>query len=152
MSLEPNLTLQGNWDFLWSGNFARGTDAIGRKIPIPEIIVPVLADTDLIAVRCDSNSAPDRWVASGWISGWIPDATYANSPYLSRVGGSQRLYLFSTTQCRFGDFGTPYQLRINAPRYLDDFQIEIYEYIGLGEPSIAGKLNAIHDQILQGQV
>lgn len=149
MSLIPQLNNQDNWELLYSQSFSRASTPTGAKVPIPVTFVPIEPDEHLLAIIVGSNSAPDRYYVGGYASFWIQVQLGGIGGQRARVGDSERLQLNAVNLVRSPKLSDTYELRLATPRYFDDVIYEVYEYIGLGEPTIEGKLDAIHDQIIQ---
>jgi hypothetical protein len=149
VTLTPQLNNQDNWFPLYSQTFTRATSPTGAKIPIPTIRVPIQPDEHLLAITVASATAPDRYYVGGYASFWIQVQLGAVGGSFARAGDSERLQLNEINLVRSPKLSDQYELRVTFPRYLDDMALEVYEYIGLGEPTIEGKLDSIHDQLIQ---
>lgn len=149
MTLVPQLNNADNWFPLYSETFIRGTSPTGAKIPIPTVIVPIQPDEHLLAITVASSSAPDRYYVGGYASFFVQVQLGAPAGNFARVGDSERLQLNKINLVRSPKLSDVYQLHVSFPRYLDNMSLEVYEYIGFGEPTIEGKLDAIYDQLIQ---
>lgn len=149
MTLVPQLNNQDNWFPLYSQSFTRGTGVTGAKIPIPTVEIPIQPDEHLLAITVASSSAPAGYYVGGYASFWIQVQLGQIGGSKARAGDSERLQLNKINLVRSPKLSDVYELHLAFPRYLDDMTIEVYEYIGLGEPTIEGKLDAIYDQIIQ---
>lgn len=151
MSLLPNLSNAGNWEFLYTTSRARAETTTGAKIPIPVIQVPILIESHLIAIYTDSDSAKGNWVNAGWAAFYVPTGITVGGANDGKIGESIRIFLNERTIITVPKLSESYALELSVPPYFDDVTYSVYQYIGLGEPTIEGKLNAIYDQLLSGQ-
>lgn len=148
MSLRPNIANTDNWEFVYDVTAQRASSPTGAKIPIDTLTVPILIESHLIALYSGSDSAKDNWINAGWAAFYAPTGITVGGGNDGKIGESVRLFLGERTIIQVPKLSDSYALKISVPPYFDDVEYSIYQYVGLGEPTLEGKLDAIYDQLL----
>lgn len=103
----------------------------GNYLPIPDLVIPITFTGQLLAISASSTTAKSTWKTAGWL--WqrvlVNIGTGATSPNAL----SQRKYKFyldKLTILTIPKLASEYALSISIPQWIQDLDLEIYEYTG----------------------
>ncbi|MDJ0553517.1 MAG: hypothetical protein QNJ68_03575 [Microcoleaceae cyanobacterium MO_207.B10] len=126
-----------NWENVYTTSVAADPSPhpANSHYAIPRIEVPVIFDKHILAVLPSSSTAKDWWISGGWIEQVIfTGIVVGGNPDVS-TGDSKRLFLNKINLIVFPQYTTTYQLNIDIPYWFKDYQVTIWEYIGVHEDS-----------------
>ncbi len=102
---------------------------------IPTIEVPVTFERRIIAVLPTSTTAKDWWISGGWVEQKIfTGIVVGGNPDVS-ANDSKRIFLNKINLIVFPKYTSTYQLNIDVPYWFKDYQVTIWEYVGVDEDS-----------------
>jgi hypothetical protein len=148
MTITLDLQNSNNWVVLFSETYTATTSGV-YTTPIPEQILPVLAESQVLHVSTGVPNAGRNWHTGGRI---IP--AFANAIALAQLAS----YWLPINDSRLivlpGDFASTYQLKYSAPRWFQSVQLTIFQYTGKVDDSTSDQLNQIVTQLntIQSQV
>lgn len=114
-----------NWIPLWSFRLDEG-QVWGLQKAIPEQIVPVLLDRNILAAKVTSLAGSPTWSYGGLIT---PLLQCSGSPFSEALVKSHRLTLKQPNLLFLDDLGE-YKLKVRPPKWFPSFELDLWSYIG----------------------
>ncbi|ELS04809.1 hypothetical protein Xen7305DRAFT_00045450 [Xenococcus sp. PCC 7305] len=145
MAIFIDAANSNNWVSRYSTSL-QGEEAIvpGNYKAIPDLVVPITFEGELIAIQASSTKAKPTWKTAGWV--WqrllVNIGTGSTVPN-SVVQGSQKFYLDRLNTLVIPKLSSNYGLAISIPSWLPQLDIEIYEYVGEVKNSVDDKLDQL---------
>lgn len=113
----------------------------GYQFPLPAFEIPFLFDRPLLVVKAVSTTARGTWRFGGTLTQRIQLGSGGAISLLPLAENQRRaLRLGRTELCYFPLIAPQYQILLEAPHWLDDLRVVIWEYIG---PISTEELNAL---------
>jgi hypothetical protein len=142
-----------NWALLYSETLTATATIEGRGyIPIPARFIPVQVDHRILIVGTASNKGiRSTWNTGGWLTPLI--AWGGNNNTLDADLGSWRIPLNKKRLVLLPDLAPNYKLRFNAPSWMQQISIEIYQYSGPETDSTEALITQLQTQLdrIEGQ-
>jgi hypothetical protein len=151
MGLQYDLGNSDNWELAYSET-ATAQPAPGtgdRYFPIPEIEVPILLYSQVIAVFCQSSQAPPRWRLGGLMNLKIATGILTGSAVDTYPFEKKRIWLNRITLFTLPVLTPEYALSFDIPYWLRQIQISVYQYTGPITDPLANKVNTIDANLTQ---
>lgn len=129
---DYQLANQQNWEYLWGESFQaqKVPNSFDRYYSIPEIEVPVLLESNVIAVYASSLTAAPHWKFAGLVKQKLQLGL--------TVGGGQdgygvkvrKIWLNQITLIEFRNLADSFSISIKVPYWLEQIQLMVWQYIG----------------------
>lgn len=149
MAITYEFANGANWQQVWSGNFtASGVPGYSdRHYRIPEIVVPILLEQFVLAVYCTSSTNPGWWHSGGLMNVKFPTGILTGGVGETHPSERYRIWLDQITSFEIPKMAANYELSFNAPYWLDQLSISVYEYTGPVHDSTETQLNALQTDL-----
>lgn len=144
---KPVFSNTNNWEILDSGEkLASNFGSNGQKIPINPFELPVQAQVPTLAVFVETIDSSIRWrygghliarVFTGLTVGGVSDAIIYR----------KYLRLNAINLVRIPSLANSYSLSLEVPYWFKSISWIVWEYTGIGEADIEGKLDEIQTLI-----
>lgn len=133
-----------NWRLLYQHQFTTQQTAPRERSLIPDTVLPVQAESRVLAVKTFSQFAKSTWRSGGSLtpllnSGVADLGQLSLSRYQLPCNGARLLI--------FPKFSTTYQLRFSCPWWFDEIALTIYEYIGTESNSTEELIRELQTQV-----
>jgi hypothetical protein len=127
-SLLVSFNNPANWIEFYGNNFTATPVGIrDRYVPIPSQTLSIVSDSRIIAARTQSTTALKTWQVGGWLTPLYD----LSSTSLREVRASRyAVPLKYTSLILVPDFALTFQLRFDAPKWMRDVRLDIWQYIG----------------------
>lgn len=103
----------------------------GFSEPLPAFEIPFLFSQPLLAVKAFSQSARGTWRFGGTLTQRVQLGSGGSGSVLPIAENQRRaLRLGRTELCYFPAISNQYELLLEAPHWLDDLRVTIWEYVG----------------------
>jgi hypothetical protein len=117
-----------NWIEFYADRFtAQPVDGGKRYLPIPSQTLSIVSDSPIIAAKTQSDSALLNWQTGGWLT---PLYDLSSTSLLEVRANRYSIPLKFTRLIVVPDFALTFQLRFDAPKWLRDVRLDIWQYIG----------------------
>jgi len=149
MSVELDLSNAENWEDVYSTSQAITQLGPRSYVPLSEIQVPILLTKPILAVYCESPSAPPHWKRAGWLNQQIRVGITVGG---GQEGNRQKGYLLLLKKImviEWEPFAEAYQVSFTPQRYLDDISLRIWEYTGPITQSLDEKIDLTRIDVLR---
>lgn len=149
MAVTYEFSNGANWEQVWSGSFtaSRPPGFSDRHYRIPEIVVPVLLEGFVLAVYCTSSTNPGWWHSGGLMNVKFPTGILTGGIGETQPSERYRIWLDKITSFEIPKMASSYELSFNAPYWLDQLSISVYQYIGPVNDSTESKLDALEQKL-----
>jgi hypothetical protein len=145
MAVTYDLNNSDNWELAYSET-ATAQPAPGtgdRYFPIPEIEVPILLYSQVIAVFCQSSQAPPRWRLGGLMNLKIATGILTGSAVDTYPFEKKQIWLNRITLFTLPVLTPEYALSFDIPYWMRDIQISVFQYTGPIVDTLETKVNEI---------
>lgn len=103
----------------------------GYEFPLPAFEIPFLFDRPVLFVKALSTSARSTWKHGGVLTQRVQLGSGGSASTLPLAENQRRgLRLGRTELCYFPLIAPQYQILLEAPHWLDDLRVTIWEYVG----------------------
>lgn len=117
-----------NWIEFYGNRFtAQPVGGGTRYLPIPSQTLSIVSDSPIIAAKTQSDSALVNWQTGGWLT---PLYDLSSTNLLEVRANRYSIPLKFTRLIVVPDFALTFQLRFDAPKWLKDVRLDIWQYIG----------------------
>jgi hypothetical protein len=149
MGLQYALGNSENWGLAFSGSFtaASAPGSGDRYIPIPEVEVPILLTSQVIAVFCQSNQAPPRWRLGGLMNLKIQTGILTGGAFDTYPFEKKRIWLSRVTLFTLPVLTPDYSLSFDIPYWIRQISLSVYEYTGPIVDPLQVKVDSIDSQL-----
>jgi hypothetical protein len=132
MALQYSLGNSDNWVLAYSVRVtaANAPGSGDRYIPIPEIEVPILLTSQVIAVFCQSSQASPRWKLGGLMNLKVQTGILTGGEFDTYPFEKKRIWLNRITLFTLPVLTPDYSLSFDIPYWLRQISISVYEYTG----------------------
>lgn len=132
MALQYSLGNSENWSLAYSESVtaANAPGSGDRYIPIPEIEVPILLTSQVIAVFCQSSQASPRWKLGGLMNLKVQTGILTGGEFDTYPFEKKRIWLNRITLFTLPVLTPDYSLSFDIPYWLRQISISVYEYTG----------------------
>lgn len=129
---QPVLALNNsaNWTDVWSNSFTAAASSVFDFEPIPEVTVPVLFDSHIVAVYVGSTTAKPTWNFGGLLTQRISLGLTVGGGTDADVISKRKLWLRSNTLFLFPHLTPEYALRIVVPKWFSQVSFVVWVYTG----------------------
>lgn len=118
-----------NWELFYSETKYRATQG-EVAIPIEPWKLGLLADSELLAVACQSKGAKDNWIYAGFMTLGFSTGLTVGGVADAESGTSRRLKLNQIQIFPVQKFAAEYSIAFSVPYWLPDITITVWQYIG----------------------
>lgn len=139
----------GNWRSFWSGILTAAPDtprAAFRFFPIPDYEIPVLAESNILAIVASLPPPPPDWYYAGTAYQKILtglDGVSTPDSFLD----AQRFYLGQTTILRFEPVIGTFSIVLRIPFWIREISIVTFEYVGPRFDTVETKLENLQTDL-----
>lgn len=117
-----------NWIEFYSNRFTAQPVGNGaRYLPIPSQTLSIVSDSPIIAAKAQSDEALRNWQTGGWLT---PLYDLSSTNLLEVRANRYSVPLRFTRLIVVPDFALTFQLRFDAPKWLKEVRLDIWQYIG----------------------
>lgn len=118
-----------NWELFYNETKARQTQG-EVSFPIEPWELGLLADSELLAVYCSTESGGDNWRFGGYMSiGFSTGLTVGGLPD-AESSQARRLQLNSLKLYQVQKYAAEYSIRFSVPYWMPDISIQVWQYTG----------------------
>lgn len=118
-----------NWELFYSETKSQVVNG-EVKFPIDPWEVGLLADSELLAVYCETETGRDNWRFGGWIRvGFSTGLTIGGLPD-SESSQARRLQLNAIKLFPVQKYAADYSIGFSVPPWMPDITIRVWQYIG----------------------
>lgn len=133
-----------NWQQLYQHKFVTQQLKPRERSIIPATVLPVQAESRILAVKTYSQFARDTWRRGGTLTPLIDCGVAgfqqtALSSYSLPCNGARLL--------TFPKFSTTYTLKFSCPWWFDEIELTIYQYIGTESDSTEDLIRELQTQV-----
>jgi hypothetical protein len=127
----PVLDLQNSslWEEVYSTSAEATYVGAVRTKPVPEIAVPVLFNSPIVAVRV-TTTTQNTYRTCGWLAKRIAAGISIGNKLENRFDYSRRLFLDTPSVIDWKSFGESYKLTFQPYRNFDQITLRLWQYIG----------------------
>jgi hypothetical protein len=119
------------WENIYSETRqAQLATTLGGHYPIPVFEIPFLIEKNILAIRCLSGKVKPTWRFSGYLCQRISIGITGGSNPVPTELGNYRLKLNRTSIVVFPILSENYELRFETFPWIQDMNIEIWQYTG----------------------
>ena len=142
------LSNSNNWESVWQGTFsAQRSPGNTTMLPIPEIVVPILLDKHILAVSITSNTAKPTWYFGGFLNQRISLGLVVGGLPDSDAIEKRRIWLNRLTLIILPQLSSHYSLSFNVPKWFQDVQLNVWQYVGASSDSTEDLISEISVQL-----
>lgn len=133
-----------NWRLLYQHQFTTQPISARERSLIPDTVLPVQAESRILAVKTFSQYAKSTWKKSGSLTPLVDSGVagighLALSRYQLPCNGARLLI--------FPKFSTTYQLKFSCPWWFSEIALTVYEYIGTESDSTEDLIRELTTQV-----
>lgn len=151
MSVRYQLNNAANWREVWAESFTAERISDKFYLPIPEQVVPVLVESTVIAIFCDSNSKKSYYKRGGYVRQRFGTGLTGGGGFDTYGDKKGWLYVGRVTVLTFPELVSEYALALNVPYWFEDINYTVWEYTGETIDPVIQSLERIED-VLSEQI
>lgn len=130
-SLILNLTDQANWLQVYDASREVTNRTAISYTPLPPLEIPFLFDKRILSIKVTSTTAKPYWKHGGVITQRFRIGSGGSASVLPIADFTRRkLHLHRTELFIFPQYTENYQLLLDAPYWVEDLRLTIWEYTG----------------------
>ena len=142
------LNNSNNWESIYSTSVAAVQVPIQNgtylSSPIPEIVVPLLLETFILAVSVTTNVPENSsWRFAGYCNQKISTGLVVGGGQDATTVKGQPLFLEQINLILFNKISTSYSISVKVPKWFTSAQLIIWQYTGTDSDSIEDSVNQI---------
>lgn len=138
-----DLSNSDNWVGFFHASFQAGrTPGNTKVVPIPEIIMPDSLSSHILAVAASSSTAKPNWRFAGFLNQRIElGLTAIGTP--DTDASRHKAWLDRLTLVIFPKLTSSYYLSFETPKWFQDIDLTIFQYVGPESDSTESLINQI---------
>ncbi|BBD60599.1 hypothetical protein NIES2109_33980 [Nostoc sp. HK-01] len=151
---QLQLSNENNWELVYNENTVAvmlPKETGGYKVvPIPEIEIPLLLDTFVLAVRVATNVPPNKvWKFAGIVKQLVSTGISIDGSQDASFNRRYPLFLDKINLVLYPPITNAYSISIKLPDWFQDAGIAIWKYTGIDQDADLARIESKIDTLLQ---
>ncbi len=142
--LVLDLSNPDNWVGFYQGSFqSQRSPGNATVIPIPEIVIPCSLNNHILAVSTSSSTAKPNWRFAGFLNQRLELGLAAPIGNPDTDAAKHKAWLNRLTLVIFPRLTPTYFLSFETPKWIQDINLTIFQYVGPESDSTDNLVNQI---------